>query len=477
MALMAWIWKKDAASKASSSAPNVRGEGFRFAPAERTPDELASLRKRTAVISAFAGAGCALALSVIARHASLDFTFLVAMLMALTGFIAYDILSRRGWENAIVRQLDALNRGHEKLTREVARSRGEIAALKEGLSDTAAEVEVQARKAEGKVASVESKMLQTIARQLGALGHMPRTRQKGPAAAVKKRDDNVLELDAISLRASGRSARAAQEAGYADGDRYSDTVVLELVRHAVKEDQIDLFAQPVVSLPQRKVRFHELYGRIRAGRAGTYLSADRYLKQARQDELVGAIDNLILLRCLQLLRAGRHDESGLPCFLNIASSTLRDTGFMGDLVTFLAQNRKLAPRLVFEMAQEDLEGMKPALVPIIGGLAKLGCRFSMDQVSRPRFNIDLLKSRHVRFIKMDARGLMRAAMAPDGVARIRKMKSLFDTAGIDLIVEKIEDEMALRELLDFNIDYGQGYLFGKPDFHQAYIRPARKTAG
>jgi cyclic-di-GMP phosphodiesterase TipF (flagellum assembly factor) len=37
---------------------------------------------------------------------------------------------------------------------------------------------------------------------------------------------------------------------------------------------------------------------------------------------------------------------------------------------------------------------------------------------------------------------------------------------IDLIVEKVEDESLLIELLDSDVDYGQGYLFGEP-------RPAR----
>jgi cyclic-di-GMP phosphodiesterase TipF (flagellum assembly factor) len=37
-----------------------------------------------------------------------------------------------------------------------------------------------------------------------------------------------------------------------------------------------------------------------------------------------------------------------------------------------------------------------------------------------------------------------------------------------MIVEKIEDERAVVELLDFEVDYGEGYLFGKPDHEAAY---------
>ena len=34
---------------------------------------------------------------------------------------------------------------------------------------------------------------------------------------------------------------------------------------------------------------------------------------------------------------------------------------------------------------------------------------------------------------------------------------------LEVLIEKIETENSVRELLDFTIDYGQGFLFGKPD--------------
>ena len=50
--------------------------------------------------------------------------------------------------------------------------------------------------------------------------------------------------------------------------------------------------------------------------------------------------------------------------------------------------------------------------------------------------------------------------------RIQALKRRLDGAGIDLIVEKIETEQMLVELLDYNIDFGQGYLFGEPRLSQ-----------
>jgi cyclic-di-GMP phosphodiesterase TipF (flagellum assembly factor) len=45
---------------------------------------------------------------------------------------------------------------------------------------------------------------------------------------------------------------------------------------------------------------------------------------------------------------------------------------------------------------------------------------------------------------------------------MRALKGALDREAMDLIVEKIETEEMLLDLLDLNIDFGQGYLFGEP---------------
>jgi cyclic-di-GMP phosphodiesterase TipF (flagellum assembly factor) len=243
----------------------------------------------------------------------------------------------------------------------------------------------------------------------------------------------------------------------------------------VRQDHIDVFVQPIVNLPQRKLRMYEVYARLRA-HAGSYIPAGRYLELALKESLVPAIDNLLLLRCLQILRDRRDDDFAMPYILNISSTTLHDTGFMNDLVVFLSQYRSLANRLIFELPLQEIEDAEKILIEIIDGLSKLGCRFSVDQIRKRRIDINMLRARHIRFIKLDAEWLLREAAQEGGQARITKLKKMLDRAGLDLIVEKIEKEKELRNLLDFGIDYGQGFYFGKPDLHAVYRSKERRES-
>src|SRR5690606_31553698 len=85
-------------------------------------------------------------------------------------------------------------------------------------------------------------------------------------------------------------------------------------------------------------------------------------------------------------------------------------------------------------------------------------RYSLDQVSDLDLDPDLLAARRFRFVKVEAGRLL----APPPGMEPAELKNRLDSRGIDLIVEKIETEPMLVELLDLNIDFGQGYLFGEP---------------
>ena len=396
---------------------------------------------------------------------------LTATMAGLTGLLVFDMAARRRRDRAVDAELRKFSHYHDRLVREVARNRSDTAILKEGLAEAAASVEAQGKRM-APAFSPEARMIEAIVAQLGALGGEGKN---GAAAAARPEVRQVLELE---MAPPPKKAPPITPDSEFDPrfDRLDDHTVLELIRQALREDTIDVFVQPVVSLPQRKHRFYEVFARIRAG-AGASLPAAHYLELAQREHLVPAIDNLLLLRCLQMLRArGARDDSGVPYVINISGATLHDKGFMGDLATFLSQHRKLANGLIFELPQEEIDGFDENILGVLDGLSKLGCRFSMDRVRRRQLDIGRLRARHIRFLKMDAAWLLKEAKTGTGHARLARFKKQLDAAGIDLIVEKIEKEGTLRELLDYNIDFGQGWLFGKPDRAAAFRDPKTKKA-
>jgi cyclic-di-GMP phosphodiesterase, flagellum assembly factor TipF len=253
-----------------------------------------------------------------------------------------------------------------------------------------------------------------------------------------------------------RAGRTQQEAA----------LILERVRTALRTDHVDIFLQPIVSLPQRKHRYYELFSRIRSvaetGGQVRYMLPDEYLDVAEAAGLMAPIDNLLLFRGIQLLRETEKRHQNVGFFCNISAATLDDAGFMGEFVQYMGQNPNLANKLVFELAQKDLMRGGLFTASFLDGLRRLGFRFSMDQVDDLELDWAAMAAHEIRYVKLDAARLLDPAGPFADPRSMMELRGHLNRHNIDLIVEKIETEAQLIELLDLYIDFGQGYLFGEP---------------
>ena len=418
-------------------------------PVPRPQGGFAALQPHLTFRNIVIALGLATFLIFIGSVVSARIAFLFAALLGMAAMMAVEMVSRRKWEKEMTAQMQRMNGDYDRLVRETARNRNDLLVLKKSLADAGAAARGLGRMQATEGLAVEQRMIKSLAEQLSRLGGAEEGDKEAP-----------LDIGALEQSLPQATPDAIVK-------NLTDEQVLTLVRAAVKQDRIDLFMQPIVNLPQRKMRFFEMFSRIRI-KPQVYLAAERYIEVAIRQDLAPSIDNLLLLRSLQMIRDTGDD--GHAYFCNITSLTLNDPKFMGDLVEFIAQNRELAPRLVFELGQRDLASISADALPVLGGLSSLGCRFSMDLVKSISFDYAQLEARRIRFIKVEAGLLLKELKDTGGLRRLKRMKAELDANGIDMIVEKIESEKQLIELLDLDIDYGQGFLFGKPE-------PAQLRAG
>ena len=242
-----------------------------------------------------------------------------------------------------------------------------------------------------------------------------------------------------------------------------DDAILQIIQDGLRRDRVDVMLQPIVSLPQRKRRFFEAFTRIRVD-DGDYIVPEQYIAIAEREGLITGIDNMLLFRCVQTLRKTNSQDRHVGFFCNISPYTLADGGFFHEFVEFMSENAELAPNLIFEFAQATIANRDENIVRQLGRLAGMGFRFSMDQVASLNLDYEDLSRQHIRFVKIEAGALMREIGDPSAKLDrgVQFLKRALERHGIDLIVEKIETEATLLDLLDYQIDFGQGYLFGEP---------------
>ena len=241
----------------------------------------------------------------------------------------------------------------------------------------------------------------------------------------------------------------------------SEAKVLAAVKNAVEENRIDIYLQPMVSLPQRKVRFYEAVTRLRDDR-DQVLTADDFIGIAEAGGLIGRVDHMVMLRCVQVLRRlmVRNKEIGIFC--NVSAATLGNPATFAQCLDFLDANRALAPSFVLEFKQATFRKLGPVEIEHLAALAQRGFRFSIDHVADLRIEPRELADRGVRYIKMPAALLLDQRRTSASDIHPSDLSDLLGRFGIDLIAERIEGERAVVDLLDYDVRFGQGFLFAPP---------------
>jgi len=241
----------------------------------------------------------------------------------------------------------------------------------------------------------------------------------------------------------------------------SQSQILVAVKNAVEENRLDLYLQPMVTLPQRKVRYYEAVTRLRDDK-DQIITADDFVGVAEAAGLIGRIDHMVMLRCVQVLRRlmVRNKEVGVFC--NVAAATLGNPATFAQCLDFLEANRALAPSLVIEFKQATFRNLGPTESEHLAALAQRGYRFSIDHVTDLRIEPRELADRGVRFIKVPATLLLDPRLSSTSDIHPSDLSDLLGRFGIDLIAERIEGERAVVDLLDFDVRFGQGFLFAPP---------------
>jgi cyclic-di-GMP phosphodiesterase TipF (flagellum assembly factor) len=387
--------------------------------------------------------------------------------LSVLGF--YNVVSARTRDRSeIGDQMAALSRGTGDLARQLAELSRRLKAMEgkaEAILERALET-AQPLAAEIETISVRLKELaDTVAAHERALGADRGTRHND-AATMAVAPAPAAPTPATVFAAPAATA-APRERKITAFDGLGRDGIIATIRRAIDANRIELFLQPIVTLPQRKVRFYEGLSRLKADN-GDLVPAGDFLRYAEAGGLVPKLDHMATLRCVQVVRRLLLKNRDVGLFCNISGATLTDMGF-ARFLEFIDANRAIAGSLVFEFTQSALRAMGPIEHASLAAIAERGFRFSLDNLSDLRVEPRELTERGFRFIKVPATLLLNRVGAASSHIHPADFSDLLGRFGIDLIAERIESDGTVVDLLDYDVRFGQGLLFSPP-------RPVRAEA-
>ena len=398
-------------------------------------------------------------------------SFLVG-LGVLTALAVYNAVAARSRDRAEVSdQIASISRSSADLARQLAEFGRQL-----GTVETKVDSVLDKALASAQPLAVEIEELSTLVKHLAdsvaaheaVLAGLSGKERIAPAAPASAMTANAMPANAAVPMPDPAAAPAAPMAGtIAAFNGLDQNGIAAAINSAIEGSKIELYLQPIVTLPQRKVRYYEALSRLKADN-GDLVAAGDFLKFAEAGGLMPKLDNLSVLRCVQVVRRLLLKNRDIGLFCNLSSATLTDFGFPRFL-EFVEANRAIAPALVFEFTQEAVRAMGPIEHESLAALAERGFRFSMDNLTDLRVEPRELNERGFRFIKAPAALLLNRVGAASTDIHPADLSDLLGRFGIDLIAERIEAEGAVVDLLDYDVRFGQGFLFSPP-------RPVRAEA-
>src|SRR5947199_256604 len=274
----------------------------------------------------------------------------------------------------------------------------------------------------------------------------------------------LILYNAVSMRLKDRSDVGTQIADLSRGTADLARQVAEFGRRLASLENRSASAEHIVNS-----RVDPLAGEI--NELGTLMKqlavsvaphADALAALAEASGVMPKIDNQVLLRCVQVLRRLLVRNKDIGLFCNIAAVTLRDVEVFKQCLDFLDANRALAPSLVLEFRQSAFRSLGPLESEHLAALAQRGFRFSIDNVTDLRIEPRELADRGVRFVKVPSALLLDQNRVSTSDIHPADLSDLLGRFGIDLVAERIEGERAVVDLLDYDVRFGQGFLFAPP---------------
>jgi cyclic-di-GMP phosphodiesterase, flagellum assembly factor TipF len=240
-----------------------------------------------------------------------------------------------------------------------------------------------------------------------------------------------------------------------------DKETLQIVRQAIERSRIDLYLQPIVALPERKLRYYEALTRIRTSENDLILPAV-FIPVAETAKLMPLIDNVMLVKSVQGLRRLSESSKVKGVFCNLSVQSLLDPDYFPELVEFMEENSSLSESLTFGLSQTAIRELTLRELESLHTLGKLGFGFSLDHVADLDVDFAGLRDRHFRFVKIEAKTFLHGMEEAGSRIDSADMRSYLRRFDLELIVEKVEDEKSLDRLIDYGVELAQGYLFGEP---------------
>jgi diguanylate cyclase (GGDEF)-like protein/PAS domain S-box-containing protein len=239
---------------------------------------------------------------------------------------------------------------------------------------------------------------------------------------------------------------------------------LQRLQRALKENQFELYVQPIISVAGRvdSGPALEILLRLRDESGGS-ISPQEFIQAAERYQLMTSIDRWVVQSTLAALSSGSiRVPEGRCCGINLSGQTLGDESFLDFVVDGLDHTGVHPSQLCFEVPEAAVVGNLEHARRFISVLHGIGCRFALDDFGSGIGSFANLKDLSIDYLKIDGTYIRNISHDTVNHAMVAAMIKLARTLDFRIVAEEVEDRDSFEAVRGLGVDFVQGYIVERP---------------
>ncbi|HYF91566.1 MAG TPA: EAL domain-containing response regulator [Symbiobacteriaceae bacterium] len=235
----------------------------------------------------------------------------------------------------------------------------------------------------------------------------------------------------------------------------------ERIREALIEERLVCCFQPILHVASRRITHHEVLLRM-VDRDGGLVPPGAFLPVAEQTGLVVDIDRWVVRQAF--LRVSQYQQAGedLCLAVNLSRKTLASRDLLSTIASELAVSGASPESIMFEITETAIIQDIPLAAQVLRTIRDMGFRVALDDFGAGYGSLDYLKQLPVDEVKIDGSFIQQLPRSETDQRLVKAIVEMVHALDKEVCAEFVEDEDTLMMLLDYGVDFAQGYHIGRP---------------
>lgn len=237
---------------------------------------------------------------------------------------------------------------------------------------------------------------------------------------------------------------------------------LRMLHSAMDNDRMELYLQPIVTAQvDGHADKYEVLLRV-INEQGDIISPGVFIPTAEKFDVMQQVDLLVVEKSIKAINEFIDQGANVAFSVNLSGKTLGSEKCLQKIIALVKRQSLPADSLCFEITETAAINSLEVVVVFMDELKRCGCQFSLDDFGSGLSSYGYLESLDVDYIKIDGSFIKKLSSEKASQAIVKSINTLSHEMGMKTVAEFVESKAIADSVIAMNIDYLQGYHFGKP---------------